>query len=270
MSAPLNVVRDLLTFHFECLQGMYFSEQHRLNRGSLLFSDKIADPYYNFLAPDDPATALNLSDKITAEFILRDRQPALYLTPLAVSDNGAPDTRLEPWARDVWLIGDASALAITPPHPAGLRLLLIGESHRETYVETFAKAYSGDVPNDPYGQLDAAYTDCLFDSFEHDVDGYRKYYLLATVDDVPAGVACMFTSGDTAAVYGVGTVATHRRNGLGTAMMARLAQIAAQDAAGRIMLQTEAGSVMQRWYERLGYQQAFTAGYYELSPDPDS
>lgn len=59
----------------------------------------------------------------------------------------------------------------------------------------------------------------------------------------------MFTAGALAGVYGVGTVPAHRRAGVGRAMMAHLARVAVADGAAHILLQTEAGPSVQRWYE---------------------
>lgn len=265
MDISMAAIRELLEFHFECLQGTYFNEYHRVNNGALLFSDRITDPYYNFFVPYTPTGATVMADEITAEFSRRDRRPALYLTPLATGNADSPADRQRPWASDAWLIGDASTLATSGNDRAGLHMVLVDPALRETYVATFAEAYSGGDPGDPYGELDASYTDSLRASFGREVDGYRSYYLLATVEGAPAGVANMFTSGGIAGIYGVGTVASYRRTGLGTAMMAYLARMAATDAAGRIMLQTEAGSAVQRWYEGMGYRHAFTADYYELA-----
>lgn len=265
ISSP--TIRDLLVFHYECLQGMYFSEYHQVEGGALLFSDAIKDPYYNFLAPEAPVSGTALPATIVEEFVRRDRQPAIYLTPLAMTDGGPPVTDDQVWARDAWLVGDAEPLASVPQSDESLQTFTIDSTRRETYVSTFNAAYSGDDPNDPYGQLDPAYTKSLDASFDVEVPGYQKYYLLATMDEAPVGVAAMFTAGSLAGVYGVGTIPSRRRAGIGSAMMAHLARIAVTDGASHIMLQTEAGSAVQRWYAQLGYHYVFTAPYVPITRD---
>ncbi len=254
-------VRELLVFHYECLQGMYFSEYHQLDGGALLFSSSIKDPYYNFFSPESPVSSVIPPTTVLEEFSRRGRQPALYLTPLATQQGDVSQPAVDAWARDAWLVGNAASLARTEEASKNLKTVLIDAAHCAPYIATFAAAYSGDDPSDPYGQLDPAYTESLKASFDVQVPGYRKYYLLATVAETPVGVSAMFTAGALAGVYGVGTIPPHRRAGIGEAMMSHLARIAVDDGVTHIMLQTEAGSNVQRWYEKMGYRHRFTAPY---------
>jgi len=269
VSASEPTVRELLAFHYECLQGMYFSEFHKTENGALLFSNSIKDPYYNFFAPEHPVSSTIPPPAVLKEFSKRDRQPAVYLTPLAAQADATSPPAVDAWARDAWLVGEAASLTGSGPAVAGLRTFVVDAAQREQYVATFAAAYSGDDPSDPYGQLDPAYTESLNASFDFQPPGYNKYYLVATQDDVPVGVAALFTANMLAGVYGVGTVPLRRRCGVGEAMMAQLACIAADDGASHILLQTEAGSGVQRWYEKLGYKHRFTAPYVQVAPEQD-
>jgi GNAT superfamily N-acetyltransferase len=256
MPAVTASIRDSLVFHFECLQGMYFSTHEENDHGHLLFSDRITDPYYNFFAPADSAP---LDPAVRRAFTERNRTPAVYLTPLA---EGLPtEPGVSTWASDAWLIGTAESLSTSARTVPNLRVEEIDGRCRDIYVDTFTAAYSGDDPDDPYGQLDPAYAECLRDSFDHDVPGYRKYYVMASLGDIPVGVATLFTAGSLAGVYGVGTIPAFRQRGIGEAIMAYLADIAFRDKAVHVLLQTEAGSPVHRWYEKLGYYHAFTAPY---------
>jgi ribosomal protein S18 acetylase RimI-like enzyme len=266
MAVSDPTVGDLLVFHFECLQGMYFSDYQQVEGGSLLFSDVIKDPYYNFFAPGSPVAGIPLPATVGEEFVRRGRQPAVYLTPQA---DGGHDSSVADavWARDAWLIGDVHMLASSDDGDGRLRVSTVGLADRDAYVAAFTAAYSGDDPDDPYGQLDAAYSESLRTSFDADVAGYRKYYVMAAVGEQPVGVAAMLTAGSLAGVYGVGTVPAHRRAGVGSTMMSHLARIAAEDGVTHIMLQTEAGSAVQRWYEKLGYRHVFDASYLTISQE---
>jgi len=176
MPSTVPEVRELLAFHYDCLQGMYFSSHEKVNGGDLLFSEEITDPYYNFLAP---TTSQPVPKAISDEFVRRNRQPAIYLTSLA--DPRHPDFKdLAAWAQDAWLVATTDTLAPTVEHDPGLTMGIVGPQDRERYVAAFAMAYSGDDPQDPYGQLDPAYSSCLRESFEHHSPEFRKYYVIAT------------------------------------------------------------------------------------------
>lgn len=260
MTEPEPTTGELLEFHFECLQGMYFSEYRRTAAGALLFSSDITDPYYNFYAPNIVTDGLEVPPEHLAEFTDRGRAPAVYAAPEVGGTVQVPEGA-EVWARDAWLIGDAVRLAERTAGPGKSELSLVGIDRRDEYVATFATAYSGDAPDDPYGELDPAYRQSLHRSFEVSSGTYEKHYLLASQGGVPLGVACMFVKGGLAGVYGVGTVPGHRRAGIGTAMMAFLAKLAVERGARTMLLQTEAGSPVQRWYEQQGYRHVFTAPY---------
>lgn len=73
----------------------------------------------------------------------------------------------------------------------------------------------------------------------------------------------MFTRGPVCGVYGVGTVGSARHLGVGTAMMAYLGGLARGRNASVMMLQTEAGSTVQKWYSGMGFDVVFRAAYYQ-------
>lgn len=262
MTAPEP--QALLDFHFESLQGMYFSEHHRDEFGDTLFSTRVTDPYYNFFSPSSPQTASAVPPQVKKNFRHHDRPLALYLTPSAGADASPPTNAGEPWATDAWLVREARS---TRPPSSAVSVHTIGKEQRDLYVQLFSEAYSGDDPNDPYGQLDPSYATSLSESFQNEPEGYKKYYLIAYLDSQPAGIAVLFTKGAVAGVYGVGTVPDKRGNGVGLALMAEMDRIALTDNATHMMLQTEAGSDVQRWYERQGYELVFTASYFELKGD---
>jgi len=250
---------SLLTFHFECLQGMYFSEYTTVPDGMLLFSAQVSDPYYNFFCPRNPATANSIAH-YNEYFDQHHRQKAVYRTPLAEPDH--IEAHWNVWATDAWMTANIDE-DLTPISPGNaVSINVISPDTRMRYLEVFTAAYSGDDPEDPYGQLAQGYIDALSDSFNHQVPAYKKYYVMAEHDETAVAVASLFTSNKLAGVYGVGTLPQYRGRGIGAAMMYYLALLAKSDGAAEIMLQTEAGSKVERWYEALGYKTRFTAAYY--------
>lgn len=250
---------SLVTFHFECLLGTYFSEYAKIASGSLLFSDHITDPYYNYFCPDASDSAKDIAG-LQEEFAARGRRPAVYETPF--SEPGQPGPEWEVWATDAWMTSEVSQ--ISPPRNAvdDIVILKVGPSRSRDYVDVFQEAYSGDNPDDPYGQLDPGYARALAASFDHPLPGFNKHYILAERNDSPVAIAAMYTRGDIAGVYGVGTLPQHRKSGIGATLMYHLSKLAAAEGATVIMLQTEYGSKVEGWYRDLGYQTIFTAKYY--------
>jgi GNAT superfamily N-acetyltransferase len=251
-------VSSLLTFHYECLQGMYFSEHITRPDGDLLFSHQITDPYYNFFASNNDIST-DLIEEVSRDFASHGRETALYITPLAKDQS--LDASWTSWAKDAWMVLDIRSSKPETATAGSPTITIIDASRRKEYIDVFKRAYAGGDPNDPYGELDPSYTTALEMSFGHDLQNYRKYYLLAERHNKPVGVAALFTAGDLAGVYGVGTPPEYRKSGVGTAIMQSITKIAIADGVSQILLQTEAGSNVEHWYQTLGYQTVFTAEY---------
>lgn len=256
--------RELVDFHFKCLQGMYFSEYVPGNNYVLLFSDLIEDAYYNYLAHIDGKLE-GILEETTPAFIERGRKPAFYFTPLSSEYKAGAEEAPQgftKWATDAWMtLGDSTVLA-NYRTPEGITVERVDESNREEYVKAFAQAYSSDNPDDPYGQLPASYTESLRRSFNYQPKEYKKVYLMARMNDIPVSVVTMFYDDSIAGVYGLGTIHGYRERGVGKSLMAELLREASANGVKQMMLQTEFGSYVEGWYQRMGFKTEFVGTYY--------
>jgi GNAT superfamily N-acetyltransferase len=247
----------LLTFHLECLQGLYFSELLPVPEGRLAFSDVIRDRYYNVFVPTGPLTSTFQTDQSNwwqyeDDFLRRGRLPTAY------GRVNADGPRLRTWANEVWLF---ATTVRNGEQSSGVAVRVIDSADRRQYVRTFERAYSGDAA-DTYGRLDPAYAACLDASFDRPPPvGFARYDLLAHLGRRPVAVATVFVQRDLAAVYGLGTVPEVRERAVGSVMMAHAADVAWRAGARHVFLQTPAGSSVEYWYRRRGYRRAFVAAY---------
>lgn len=256
--------RELKRFHFECLQGMYFDHLRSNREGDLLLSDFVADPYYNFFAANDATSPGNI-DEAAAALRSHDRKPAVYLGPQTKNHQEVADYLKERgysrYGTDSWMGMDLPA-EVDISLPATATLEYIDERGAVPYVAAFRAAYSGSTEDDPYGNLDEGYTQALQRSFAAPPpDGFERLFLQAIEGNAVVGVATLLTKGETAGCYGVGVVPTHRRRGIGRALMDQLAVTAAESGTKRIFLQTEAQSPVEQLYRSFGYQPLFMASY---------
>jgi len=253
--------KALVVFHFQSLQGMYFSEYRVCDGYVLLFSDLVEDSYYNYISQVNRDLEAVLREARPL-FLERNRPLALYVTPCSRLYDKEPPDAFAKWAIDAWMVSyDMSKLA-DYQYPVDIAIELVGIEEREEFVRVFEQAYGSDDPDDPYGKLPAYYGQSLFRSFEGSPEGYKTEYIWAKIDGKPVGVASMLSDGKIAGVYSVGTISAYRRRGVGTSLMAFLVKQAKERGISTIMFQTEVGSYNEKWYTKMGFKTVFTGTYY--------
>lgn len=260
MTWPTN--DQLMQFHYECLQGVYFNELLSTSGGQLLFSSNIEDEYYNFYGASGRSTVediLSTGD----EFRRRGRKVAAYVGPewtdLASELHDAKFTIV---GTDSWLGIDADS-ADTPAVPDGVSIRYVHQGDRQQYVDAFKDAYTGDeASDDPYGDLEPGYAEALYKSFESDPNGYDVKYVEAVHGNKVVGVAMVAVKDAVAGIYGLGVRKNERHEGLGKAIMDTIAQDASRSGAQCIFLQTESASPVEHWYIGFGYHHLFNSNYF--------
>lgn len=256
-------VEKIERMHLECLQGMYFSRIIKNTNYALAFSNLIEDTYYNYCAflQFEDGSFLQKWKEIKKNFP-SDRTPALYVSPS--SDlYGRESVYLTEFQKnyiDAWMILQEKQYLLGLPKNEEINVRKIASKKEfEIFVDVFTTAYSGDDPNDPYGQLSPTYTTSLLNSWECSEE-YIKGYYLAFLNGDPAGVATAIRHNNLVAVYNVGTVSKYRKCGVGAAIMANIVRDLKVNET--LFLQTEKGSQVEKWYEKMGFETLFLGKCY--------
>lgn len=257
------VEKSIVDFHFNCLQGTYFSEIIEKKDFLLLFSDLVEDSYYNYIAQTKKDLKEILSE--TKEiFLQKNRKQALYVTPcsdLYENENLIPED-FKLWATDAWMILKDDNFYQSYLSPNDIIVEKVDYQDREEYVKAFHLAYAGDNPDDPYANLPEYYSNSLLRSFDVKSTKYKTYYVWAKYNNEIVGVASMYSDGKTVGIYGVGTIDKFRKKGIGTALMKYLYDIAIKEGVSTFMLQTEHTSKVEKWYKAMGYETIFLGKYF--------
>ena len=245
--------------HFYGLQAMYFTGIKKFDYGVFLSSKEIEDTYYNYCAQ----MKVNGNDfdgnwaKVKAMFP-SNRVPALYVTPS--SDLYGQERRylhsFERQYTDAWMVmQDESILTqFKSDSKISVRPVESESDFEKVFVETFQIAYSSDDPNDPYGQLSPTYKSSLRNSWGENSQ-YKKRHYIAEYEGQPAGVITAISNNGLVGIYNVGTISKFRHFGIGKAMMSTVAKEVGKDDV--LFLQTEKGSLVEKWYETMGFQAIF-------------
>lgn len=247
-------ISTLIDLHYDFVQGLFCSERHTTRLGQLVLSDLISDPYYNHFCPNADFEPSSLPS-VTEELHARDRQPALYVTPLSPIGGDAL-TGFSEHARDSWMLR-ATGPAQSAHGTTGIEVESVTGETREEFLSAFSSAYSSDDAVELYGPLEDSYVHALSRGFEATSPNHERFPLLARVGGKAVGVVVLLISGSYAAVYALGTVADARQHGVGGALMSTCSRIAFEAGASFLFLQVEAGTGAEKWYRKLGYAHAF-------------
>lgn len=256
-------IEKIERMHLECLQGIYFSRIIKSTNYALVFSDLIEDTYYNYCAflKFEDGLFLQKWKEIRKDFP-NNRVPALYVSPS--SDlYGRESIYLTEFQKnyiDAWMILQEKQYLLGLPNNEEINVRKIASKKEfEIFVDVFTTAYSGDDPNDPYGQLSPTYTTSLLNSWECSEE-YIKDHYLAFLNGNPAGVATAIRHNNLVAVYNVGTVSKYRKCGVGAAIMANIVRDLKKNET--LFLQTEKGSQVEKWYGKMGFETLFLGKCY--------
>lgn len=251
-------------YHFNCLQGMYFSNIVQTEFFTLLSSKLVEDSYYNYCAKmnvEDELFSANWN-KVKEYFIGINRTPSLYVTPSSnlYCSPILNAFKLTKQYTDAWMILDNPTILGTINLKKEVSVSEI-DSHREfdVFVKTFQDAYSGDNPDDPYANLSPTYVESLRASYNIK-DSFDRHHYIAEWKGKPVGVATAIEAAGIVAIYNVGTITQYRNNGIGKALMAKITQEFA--SAKLLFLQTEYGSYVEKWYQNMGYKTVFLGECY--------
>lgn len=256
-------IKKMEHMHFECLQGMYFSKIVADTAYTLVFSDLIEDTYYNYcsLLQFENSSFLNEWNEIKKKFP-DDRIPALYVSPSSDLYGGEKNylSEFQKEYTDAWMVlQEGKYLNTLSSNPQISVNRVISKEEFMTFVDTFTIAYSGDDPNDPYGQLSPTYTKALLNSWNCN-DKYKRTHYLALLNEKPVGVATAIKYNNLVAVYNVGTASEYRRHGVGEAIMSNI--VKDLNSHEILFLQTEKGSNVETWYNKMGFETLFLGECY--------
>ena len=256
-------MKNWLTAHFNVQKGMYFDTMY--SEGEMLYfgSDSIEDSVWNY------GTVGAISDESIfafEEFSKRiGKAPNLYVCREDAKKHNAQLNKhgfYAPFDKDelvteTWM--EFSEKKYSAPKHTDIKRAVCGKE-RQDFVDVFLAAYGGEkTPEKPYGDLPKEYTECLEKSF----DNPKFYHFVCYCDGVAVSVATLCVHDGFGGLYNIGTRPEYERRGFGLAVTdAAINQW--QSLCGKsLFLQTETGTGIDDWYERLGFVRVFDGAVYE-------
>lgn len=256
----MNSIKDLEQFHFQCQQGMYFSEYLEFPNYVAIFSDTVEDSYWNYIAwlrMNSKEEFIEVWKTARRLFLKRNRVPSVYISPsssLFYQTIEALPTFLEKAYTDAWMLLKEITFFTNYQYPTYVNIEMINSAiHGGEFVKTFNTAYKSDNPGDAYPNLPVYYGNALHRSFNRIPKGFTVEHYWVKVNGKPVGVASVLINRDAAGIYSVGTVLEYRKRGIGTSLIAYIVRSCLERNVHTVLLQTEYGAYAERWFKAMGF-----------------
>lgn len=256
-------MKNWLTAHFNVQQGMYFDTLYSGNGMCYFGSNLIGDSVWNY-GMVDSISEQSISDfeafckeigKPISLYLSRDnamKSHALltnlgFVAPLD-GDELVTETWMEFAGKNYSIRDDFNIQRVKT------------EKQKADFIEVFLAAYGGEkTPEKPYGDLSSEYKECVEKSF----DNPKFYNFVCYCEDVPVSVASLCVCGEFGGLYNIGTKPQYERRGFGLAVTDACINQWQLTSGKSLFLQTETGTGIDSWYERIGFRRVFDGVIYE-------
>lgn len=138
---------------------------------------------------------------------------------------------------------------------------VVTQEEKKQFIDVFLAAYGGEkTPEKPYGDLPVEYTDALSRSFFN-----SKFHHFICYNEIgnPVSVASLCMNDGYGGLYNIGTPPAYEKNGFGLAVTDACINKWFELNGKELFLQTETGTGIDSWYNRIGFENLFFGSIYE-------
>ncbi|GAB4540582.1 MAG: hypothetical protein Kow0063_30550 [Anaerolineae bacterium] len=199
-----------------------------------------------------------LIDEVRQYFDSRGLPATVYLspacTPITMAETLSNHGFVRQEAEEAWLVLEDLPDFDLPPTPPGTCVRQIGQDQTELFASTFLSAFELPVDYAPY--LAQLLAPCL------DLPGVHHY--LSFTGEQVTGTCSLLCHENIGILGSVGVIPAFRQRGIATNLAVRAAVDARTNGADTLMLQTTAGTPLERLLRISGFKKAFTRTCYTL------
>lgn len=249
----------LINFHVRANTGVFFSRVVDLGGGLhyAMGASGIDDFYWNYgylSTGEDPSL-----QQLT---VLREHASAHSLTPTSWSISPISPSSVTPsWelmSTESWMTRDLANAPAKAESDKGVEIQVLDQPDEEM-CKVFTQAYGEESDDDAgYSGLPPAYTEAYMAQLPEWPT--RALHTKITYQGRCCAIASALLRDDIVGIYSVGTSPNARRRGFGslaTEAALEAAQTGSQGVVRTAVLQTEADSVVETMYAKMGFQRQF-------------
>lgn len=256
-------MKNWLTAHFNVQQGMYFDTLYSKDGMFYFGSNHIQDSVWNygmidFISSEKiskfEAFCKNIGKPVS---LYLSREDANNYNKMLVDLGFSAPLDDGELVTETWMEFDVKKYNIQKSSNIHK---VYTEKHKSDFIEVFLAAYGGEkTPEKPYGDLPEEYKECVERSF----DNPKFHNFVCYYEDVPVSVATLCMFGEHGGLYNIGTKPLYERRGFGLAVTDACINQWKSLSGKSLFLQTETGTGIDSWYERIGFRRVFDGAIYE-------
>jgi len=207
----------------------------------------------------DAESADALIERVVGYFGDRNLPVTVYLSPACTPPDLEERLRAHGFVRqegqEAWMVLEKLSAYRLPRFPRGVMVREARRGDAITVAETFMRAFGW--PTD--------YAPLMAQLLEPSVDLDTVHHYLALIDGQAAGTCSLLRWGEYGVLGSAGVLPEHRGGGAATALSTRAASDARAQGVETLMLQTEAGTPLERLLRINGFSRAFVRACYTLT-----
>lgn len=253
-----------LQYHFLVQQGMYFDKKEIQDHCIYFGSDLIEDSVWNYgISADMSSEGL----KNFATFCKRINKPCNLYVPMESRQYNDELIVQEGFLRpadggneiitESWMSFKEKRYQLKRNYNV---VQVHTEQQKKDFIEVFIEAYGGGkTAEKPYGDLSESYTLALSRTFGNS----KFYHFICYENDVPVSIATLCYNEGNGGLYNVGTKPAYERRGFGLAVTDACIDKWISLKGKALFLQTETGTGIDTWYNKIGFDHLFYGAIYE-------
>jgi len=250
-------MKNLMEWHFSVQQGMYFDKRVEAENYIVYSSDIITDGFWNYAFLKNCDSFDSILSLIEKDFKVLHRSPCIYLLDDSYFEQRSKillKHGYEPLSEESFMLIENNTPEICPK--ADLIICRVTTDKVATdFIDVFTSAYGGEkTPEQPYGELDKTYIDAISRTFS---DNEKFFHYVCYDKEAPVSIATLCFLNGKGGLYNVGTSPSARGKGYGTVASKACIDMWKKLSGSDLFLQTETGSLVEKWYYSLGFKLQF-------------
>jgi hypothetical protein len=258
-----NLIRKLDDFNSNGQIGMYVSERIKLEKGELIYSNVIEDTYWNYISNLDVESKeefANLWDKYRKVMIEKNRVPCINVLPTSKLYEKIQEylgDKFLNFANNLWMVFDKNFIYERKELNKEYSIEITND--KRAFADVMLKGFNTNDPGEPYSNTPSYYRYGIYNSFESNNE-YKKYHYLVRHNGYPVSIATAIVRDGMVCLDNVTTIKEYRNKGICRALITRILDDFKDKEI--IFLQTEKGSYLEKFYNSLGFREAFVCKSY--------
>lgn len=250
-------MEEIIDIHLQGQLYLYISNIIENKDYNIYHSEIIDDEYWNFAYLKNNEVSLKeIFENIKNDMNKLNRNPEIYITSNILNNKlkeQIEKSNLQLLYTDVWMTLDNLKQFKKYKSQINFSIHKVDERLKEQFIKAIMDGFSGDDPEDPYGNLSNGYKIALEQSFNENNSEYKVIHYLGKKESKSVSTATVVYRKDKAIIYNVTTNKQYQKKGVCKQMMSEIIQDLRNLNINIVCVQTEKGFYTEQVYKNMGF-----------------